>query len=282
VVEALDYEIILSEMLTDLRARAPEFDALVESDPAYKVLEVCAYRELLLRQRVNDAARACMLATSAGADLDHLAALFDVERKLLDPGDPDLVPPRDPVWEDDESLRVRTQMALEGTTVAGSELAYVFHALTVPSVRDASVISPAAGQVSVYVLGRDGDGTPDAETLEEVLGVLDARDVRPLTDQVSVHAAEIVTYNITATLQVRSGPDLQAVYDEALKAITSYVETQHRMGADIPLSGIYAALHRTGVVRVLLNDPVADVVIDTHEAGWCAQIDLAVQEVDSE
>ncbi|MCP4102949.1 MAG: baseplate assembly protein, partial [Lentisphaerae bacterium] len=55
VIEPLDYEIIFSAMLTDLQSKATEFSALVESDPAYKVLEVAAYRELMLRQRVNDA-----------------------------------------------------------------------------------------------------------------------------------------------------------------------------------------------------------------------------------
>ena len=33
VVEQLDYEAILAEMLADLRARDPVFDALVDSDP---------------------------------------------------------------------------------------------------------------------------------------------------------------------------------------------------------------------------------------------------------
>ncbi|MCP4101043.1 MAG: baseplate assembly protein, partial [Lentisphaerae bacterium] len=44
VIEPLDYEVIFSAMLTTLRSKTPEFSALVESDPAYKVLEVAAYR----------------------------------------------------------------------------------------------------------------------------------------------------------------------------------------------------------------------------------------------
>ena len=48
------------------------FTALVESDPAWTILEVAAYRELLLRQRINDASRAVMLAFATGADLEHL------------------------------------------------------------------------------------------------------------------------------------------------------------------------------------------------------------------
>ena len=62
VVETLDFETIFAAMLADLQARDSAFSALVESDPAYKILEVAAYRELLIRQRVNDAGRAVMLA----------------------------------------------------------------------------------------------------------------------------------------------------------------------------------------------------------------------------
>ena len=64
VVETLDFETILAEMLADLRARDAVFDALVESDPAYKILEAAAYRETLIRQRVNEAARAVMLPSA--------------------------------------------------------------------------------------------------------------------------------------------------------------------------------------------------------------------------
>lgn len=86
VVEPLDYEQILGAMLADLKARDPSFDALVESDPAYKILEVAAYRELLIRQRVNDAGRSVMLAYATGSDLDHLGALMGVSR-LVDDGE---------------------------------------------------------------------------------------------------------------------------------------------------------------------------------------------------
>lgn len=86
VVEPLDYEQILGAMLADLKTRDPSFTALVESDPAYKILEVAAYRELLIRQRVNDAGRSVMLAYAHGSDLDHLGALMGVVR-LEDDGE---------------------------------------------------------------------------------------------------------------------------------------------------------------------------------------------------
>ena len=80
IVEQFTFEEIVTAMLTDLRARDNAFTALVESDPAFKILEVCAYREMLMRQRVNEAAKACMLAYAVKNDLDNLGALLGVLR----------------------------------------------------------------------------------------------------------------------------------------------------------------------------------------------------------
>ena len=67
IVDSLDYAAILQEMVDDLKARDVAFTAIVESDPAFKVLEVCAYREMLIRQRVNDAARGVIASRTARA-----------------------------------------------------------------------------------------------------------------------------------------------------------------------------------------------------------------------
>nr|MDN0205474.1 baseplate assembly protein [Xanthomonas arboricola pv. corylina]MDN0218394.1 baseplate assembly protein [Xanthomonas arboricola pv. corylina] len=51
LIEALDFEAIFNEALTQFRQLMPEFSALTESDPVYKLLQLFAARELLLRQR---------------------------------------------------------------------------------------------------------------------------------------------------------------------------------------------------------------------------------------
>jgi len=76
VIEQIDYESLLSALRADLQARLPTFNAWLESDPIMKLLEVAAYREMLLRQQFNDRARSVMLAYALGADLDHLGALL--------------------------------------------------------------------------------------------------------------------------------------------------------------------------------------------------------------
>lgn len=275
VVETLDFEVILAAMLADLRARDESFDALVESDPAYKILEVAAYRELLIRQRVNDAARAVMLAYSGGADLENLGALFGVTRNTITPADPNTIPPTPAVMESDSGLRARIQLALEGFSTAGPEGAYIFHALRVAAVKDAAVASPDPGDVVVTILGREGNGAADSETIDAVTALLNDEDVRPLTDNVTVQSATIVNYSITAELVTLPGPDPELVLDDAQAAIEAYV-ADNRIGRDITLSGIYAALHRSGVERVNLTTPSANVEIEDDEAGFCTAINLTL------
>lgn len=273
-VEALDFETILQAMVADLRGRDPAFSALVESDPAFKVLEVAAYRELLLRQRVNEAVKALTLANSIGADLDQIAANYSVERLLLDAGDANAIPPVPPTYEEDESLRRRVQLSFEGFSTAGPEGAYIFHALGADAdVLDASVDSPTPGAVEVAVLSREGDGVASDEVLAAVVAAL-GDDVRPLTDNVTVQSAVIVGYVVTATLKTYSGPDSAVVMANAQTSIEAYTAKSKRLGRDITLSSIYAALHQEGVQGVTLAQPAADIIMDWNQAANCTAITL--------
>ncbi len=276
IVETLSFEAILAAMLADLIARDSTFSALVESDPAYKVLEVAAYREVLIRQRINDAAKACMLAYARGADLENIAALFGVTRLIVTPADPDAVPPVAAVYETDTALRLRVQLALEGLSVAGPEGAYLFHALRVGAVKDASAVSPEPGEVVVTLLGHEGDGTVESDVVDAVEAILTDDDVRPLTDSVTVQAATIVEYVLTASLTLYQGPDSAVVLAAATAAATAWVAARHKLGNDIKRSGLFAALHQPGVQGVTISAPASDLEIDPDEAAYCTAITITI------
>lgn len=276
-VETLEFETILAEMVADLKERDPSFTALLESDPAFKVLEVAAFREMLLRQRVNEAIKAVTLAYAEESDLEQIAARYNVERLTIVPADDTTVPPTPAVMESDESLRRRVQLSFEGFSTAGPEGAYIFHSLGADArVLDASAHSPSPGQVVVAVLSRDGDGTAPADLLAAVNTTLSDEDVRPLTDQVTVESAEIINYSVEATLTLYSGPDSEVVMTAAQSALESYTENNHRLGRDVTLSGIYAALHQEGVQNVTLTSPAANVSAEWNQAAWCTGIALTV------
>jgi len=283
VVEQIDYEQVLSDMVTDLLTRAPELADTIalESEPLRKLLEVCAYRETLLRQRVNEASKAVMLASAQGGDLDQIAANYQVQRLLIDAGDPDAVPPVPPTYEDDANLRRRVQLSFEGFSTAGPEGAYIFHALSADAdVRDASATSPEPGDVLITILSTHGDGAAPPALLSDVEAFLSAEDVRPLTDRVSVQSAQINRYTIEAILQVSSsGPDTRVVQDVAIQQVSELSHLRHRIGQGVPLSAIYAALHQPGVISVDLKQPQTDIAAAATAAPFCSGIHVSVESV---
>ncbi|HGF6568823.1 TPA: baseplate assembly protein, partial [Yersinia enterocolitica] len=134
-VEALDYETLLAERKAELIALYPvdEQAAItrtlsLESEPLVKLLQENTYRELVLRQRVNEAAQAVMVAYAHGSDLDQLGANNNVQRLIITPADPDAIPPIAAVMESDTDFRLRIPQAFEALSVAGPTGAYEAHA----------------------------------------------------------------------------------------------------------------------------------------------------------
>lgn len=275
IVEQLSFEAILAAMQSDLLARWPEFSATVESDPIVKLLQVCAYRELVLRQQFNDRARGVMLAFATGTNLDHLAALFGVERQEITPADE--LTGTSAVMESDESLRRRVLLAPDSWSVAGPAAAYVFHALSAdPDIADASATSPAPGEVLVSVLSATGDGSASPEQIAAVEAVVNSDGIRPLTDLVTVASAEILPYNVEAELTLFAGPDAPTILAQAIASVTAYCSASRRLGRDVPRSALIAALHVGGVQRVDLIQPAADLTCSEIQAGHAADIAVTV------
>ncbi|MCX8288290.1 baseplate assembly protein [Enterobacter pseudoroggenkampii] len=270
---------IFTRWLARLRELDPAFDALVESDPAFKQGEINAYQLTLAFQRVNDAVRAVFLASAREADLDQIGAGFNVSRLVINPGDPDTVPPVDPVYEDDDAFRERIQLSWAQLNTAGARNAYRFHAKSADNdVLDADAYGPEThnrpGEVDVYVLSRTGNGEASAVLIDTVVNKLSADEVRPLTDYVSVKSATIASYEVTAELDIPDGPDAQTVLENAISTLTSYTLLAHRINALVPLSAIYAALQQPGVSRVRLTNPIADLEAAAGQAPWCSAINV--------
>ncbi|WP_067096191.1 baseplate assembly protein [Marinomonas atlantica] len=294
VVEVLSYDTILEEMKTALAVELGTREWDMPSEPIVKLLEISAYRELIIRQRVNEAAKQTMLAYASGTTLDHEVARFGVER--LD-------------GETDEQLRFRGQLALEGFSTAGPEGAYIFHALSASSfvkgvsieapkfgyadlsaelqaqlapdvivlkvLDDVGLVDPQPGNVAVNLLSRDGNGVASTDLVNVVDSHLEHEDVRPVTDIPVVRSVEILEYQIDADLYFYDGPDKTVVLAEAISAVQSYVSEQHQNGKSIEISAIYASLHRTGVKRVDLRSPVAPIECTKRQAAYCTAINIA-------
>ncbi|RTY69857.1 baseplate assembly protein [Pseudomonas veronii] len=286
VVEQIDYEAILAERKayavslwpTDQQAEVASTLAL-ESEPLTKLIQENAYRETLLRQRINEAALAVLLPFAQGADLEQIGARFNVERLTITPAAPSAVPPVAAVLEDYESLRERIQMAMEGLSTAGPRNAYIFHARSADGrVADASAISPAPAEVVVTVQSALGDGTAAADLLAVVAAYLSDEDRRPVADRLTVQSAQVLPYTVDAVLYLNSsGPESEPVRAAAETRLAALVNARRRLGQEVNRSALDAALHIEGVKRVELPG-WSDVVANLTQAPYCTDYSVTVAE----
>nr|WP_269330694.1 baseplate J/gp47 family protein [Klebsiella pneumoniae] len=272
IIEELDFETILTDVKAVMIAAFPEDQQTavaaaltLESEPLTIIAQAMAYRELLLRQRINEGAAACMLSHATGDDLDNIAANLDTERLVIT----EATDTADAVTEGDEALRLRAQAAFEGMSVAGPSAAYEYFARSASGqVSDARATSPSPAEVVVAVLSTEGDGTASAELLAAVAAAVNDEEVRPLGDRVTVQSAEIVEYEIDATLYLYPGPESEPIINAAMASLQAFlIDNDKKIGRDIVRSAISAALHVQGVQRVVINTPAVDLQIDNTQAA---------------
>ncbi|EJI9010414.1 baseplate J/gp47 family protein [Escherichia albertii] len=279
IVDIPDTESLVSQIVEKYTELDSLFSALVESDPAYKWAEALAFRVALVRQQINDAVRAVLLASACGADLDQIGANFQVQRMMITPPDDSTVPPSPAVYEDDDAFRERIQLSWARLSTAGAKNAYHYFAQSAdPDVLDVKAYGPEThaqeGRVFLYVLSRTGDGTAPQPLLDKVAEAVNDDEIRPLTDFVSVRSAEIVTYDVVADIHIPYGLDGELVMESARQALQKYTDSVHRIGSVAARSGIDGALHQSGVITVVLHSPPADIVPQMGQAPWCRSVTL--------
>ncbi len=284
VVEVLDFETILAKRKAHLVSLLPEAERAavtalleLESEPATKLLEENAYQETILRNRVNEAGKAVMLAFALDGDLDQLGANVNVARLVITPANPNALPPVAAVMEDNDAYRLRIQEAPDGLSVAGPKASYEFHARSSDGrVKDASATSPAPASVTVTVLANNDTGIADAALLAIVARALNAEEVRPLGDRLTVQAAQVIDYQIEATLFIGVGPEVPILLDAARANAVRVSQPRRPLGHSIYRSACSAAVHVEGVRKVVLSSPAADIELNATQAARCTAIKLNV------
>jgi len=268
VVEKLDFETVFQRYLAEFLARDGSYTELLETDPAIILLQVMAYRETLVRARINDAAKSNLLAYATGSDLDHLVADLGIERLE---------------GETDERLRTRRQLALKGFSTAGPAAGYEFFSLSASAlVKSVKVQSPAPGKVLVTILSSEGNGAASEELLEAVRKSLLDDDVRPLTDHVTVESAKIIQYEVSVRITLTPSPLQSAVLELATAKVREYIASRQVIGCAVAISGIYQALHLDGVERVELLSPKTDILPTNRQAAYCTAIKIKTSSEDEE
>lgn len=299
-LETLDFEAVLAALVNDFRTRWPQFTAVLESDPAVKLLEVAAWRETLLRARVNDAYKAAMLAFASGSDLDHVGAFHGVARNVA---------------EADAAYRERVQQGYWRVAAAGPAAAFVAHARGAHAqVVDAEAWTAAPGSVQLAVLA--AVEVPDAglldadrernralasgvfatlpaiaagfwwgcaamldEPMRAVRSAVTADAVLPLGMEIGVRPAELVEFRTAARLVLYPGVDEAMALAQARQRLADHLQAVARLNHDVTRAGLIAALAVPGVQNVHLDTPVADVVCGHGQLALSLSADVAVEAI---
>lgn len=259
VLETLRFETVFDALLRDFQMRYPQYSALLASDPVIKLIEVAAYRELLLRARINEAARANLLAFAVGNDLEHLGAFYGVTRLPQ---------------EQDEPLRRRIRARIMGFANAGGAAHYRYWALSAsPEVADVAVDSPGPGRVRISVLPTGHSDTVPEALLDTVRATVLRDDVRVLTDTVEVVPVSLVP--VTVSAQIWLYPDTpMAVFDGLASRLTRELAQAAVLGWDLTRSWLIGQLQQAGIHKVELISPDADIRIHSTQAVRLTDVQL--------
>lgn len=165
----------------------------------------------------------------------------------------------------DEEFYELMRASMDGYSCAGAKGGYIYFAKKVSTeIADVIANSPTPGVVKLYVL-MDGGKLASDEVKSAVLAACSADEVRPMTDQVFVEDAGVVTYNVAFTYYTQAGTrksaaEIRAAVDTAVDQYNSWQCA--KLGRDINPSYLLGLLMQTGIKRVVLSAPAFTVLRD--------------------
>ncbi len=258
VIQELNYEarlqLFVDKLVEEMAAVGVTYDVGgLEVDPGKILLEVATYADTLLRQRINEAARANLLAFAYGGDLDHLAAFYDVTRLYQ---------------ESDERLRARVVLAIQGRSPGGTEPRYKYVAMT-SDVRVANAAVYTVGRdptIRVAVFSTENGGVASAGLLAAVDAAMQNSAVRMVNDRITVAAAVKQVVNVSANVWLLpdAAPSVATGLEATLRSAWDQVDT---LGFDLTKSWLIAKLMQPGVQRVEIIAPTTDISVPFNEAA---------------
>ncbi|MFC5509267.1 baseplate J/gp47 family protein [Bosea massiliensis] len=262
VVEEVQVESIIDDMITDFEGRMPSMVGIVglESEPTTKNIQVCAAREAQIRARVNDAARANLLKYATGTDLDNLAVFYDVVRMT---------------GEDDDRLKLRVILAIQGRSPGGTKARYRKIALD-SSIRvaDAEVYREGTRPtVKIAVYSTDGNGMADADLLSIVREAVSAPDKIMVSDTIVVSSAVFQTVNVVADIWLLPEasdalltPPAEGVESPLAASLRTAWVTEAGLGFDLVPEWVSGRLMVPGVQRAVSLTPASPIIAAPQNA----------------
>lgn len=171
--------------------------------------------------------------------------------------------------EDNESYYERLRESMESFSTAGPVNGYIYHTKSTSSaIHDVVATSPTPGVVDIRILLQNGELATDA-FLEETKEKLNADDIRPLTDIVTVANPETVDFSVDVTFYITKGSSTSPAIIEAnvREAVDGFIKWQtEKMGRDINPSYLTQMMMAAGAKRVEVRQPTFQ-KIEATEVG---------------
>lgn len=265
LIDELSYEAQLELFRARLRAAflaaGIDYDVSdLETDPAQILVQVSAYQDILLRQRINEAIQSWFLAYAAGGDLDVLAQWYDVVRL---------------VGETDDALRRRVVLAIQGRSTGGTEARYRSIALGADvRVADAAVYRIGRDPtIHVAVFSAEAGGVASPLLLAKVDAALQAPGVRMVNDTILVASAAQQTLDIAANIWLLPSAS-ESVLAGAEANLRAAWAKDMLLGRDLTHSWLIAQLQVEGVQRVQILAPAGDVTLPFNQSAALGAVTL--------
>lgn len=259
IIETLDYDVIFVrqvaafvEQWEAFRAANPEFNlppytvSGLETDPAVILIEAESTRELIIRAAINEGVQSTLLAYATDAGLDHLAAFYEVLRMA---------------GENDERLKKRVILAIQGRSTGGTEARYKFIAMSADiRVEDAIVYTVGKSPlIHVSIFSTDPDGVADQALLDIVNAALQDKSVRMVNDTIVVEPSVRAVIDVIADVWLL--PDTPLSILESMKtALRSAWESEQALGRDFIERWWTSKLMLPGVHKVMPVQPADQIV----------------------
>jgi phage-related baseplate assembly protein len=280
VLEKLDSDAVIAERMRQFVALWAKHDPPagarydvenLEFDPIKINQEANSFFELLLRDRVNQAAKAVTLAFASDSDLDAIGSRYPGGMPRM-------------VGETDDQYRLRIWLSPNTLSPHGTYESYVFWALTgaltagLP-LRDATAVARRGTPYVTITVMAEGtsvkstgtgitaypDPTPTIVQIDAVRTYVGAHNRKGLTDVVSVRAPKIVKTEYLIDYWLFPSWDKSAIETEMYGAAAVLLEKQRWLGYSHTRDSIDAALKVPGVYKIHVVSPAVDVEIDQHE-----------------
>ncbi len=235
--------------------------------------------------------------------VDVIVSSLNVERQILDPGDPNATPPVPATVESNESLLTRYYLAAYALATTGTRLGYRYHLMTLDDrpqtsvesptpnqvlvtydfpesnfsgvIKDAQVRQVSPGVVDAFILTHEGNGRPSQELIDRAQQYITRPDIGQETDLVTVKAPTIIPWNLRATIFVAPGADPSVRQQGAEQAAMRYADEQNRLEGRIEPSALISLLiSNSGAFRAEITEPAAPIVAAFNEAPRLGTINI--------